>query len=193
MQRRRNDSLRVASNIELDEDEMEMYHLQQQQSTQITVASESMLSPYKMNPGYRRPPPGTESDNGYSTMTPLNGGTDLDSEIIQPYTASGPARERMLRHQQLHQRPPPSLYSVTSGVSTSRTSSPAPSFIQPQQQLRQLKPIKQMMSDDCPLSSSESTSNNAGGTGTVMIHSIDEEQTNLKNPNQMIVAAIVHT
>jgi hypothetical protein len=31
----------------------------------------SVVSPYRMNPGYRRPkPPGTDSDHGYSTMTP---------------------------------------------------------------------------------------------------------------------------
>ena len=28
------------------------------------------ISPYRLNPGYRRPAPGTESDHGYSTMTP---------------------------------------------------------------------------------------------------------------------------
>ncbi len=32
----------------------------------------SVVSPYRMNPGYRRPrpAPGTDSDHGYSTMTP---------------------------------------------------------------------------------------------------------------------------
>lgn len=41
----------------------------------------SVVSPYRMNPGYRRPGrgPGTESDPGYSTMTP---GGDADSEIM---------------------------------------------------------------------------------------------------------------
>ena len=70
-----------------------------------------------MNPTYRRPPPGTDSDHGYSTMTPLGG--DIDSEIV-PYTESASARDR------LRKRPPmptSSLHSVTSGMS-SRTASP---------------------------------------------------------------------
>ena len=38
-------------------------------------------SPYRMNPTYRRPrpTPGTDSDHGYSTMTPCG---DQDSEIM---------------------------------------------------------------------------------------------------------------
>ncbi len=71
--------------------------------------SAAVMSPYRMNPGYLRPapPPGTDSDVGYSTMTPtvVNGGGvgaggnstsgvggDLDSEVILPYTASETAR-----------------------------------------------------------------------------------------------------
>jgi|FrelakmetLWP11LW_1041352.scaffolds.fasta_scaffold481623_1 hypothetical protein len=50
------------------------------------------VSPYQMNPSYRRPPPGTDSDHGYSTMTPLGG--DIDSEIV-PYTDSASARDRL--------------------------------------------------------------------------------------------------
>jgi hypothetical protein len=40
-----------------------------------------VVSPYRMNPGYRRPRPGpgTDSDHGYSTMTPFG---DQDSEIM---------------------------------------------------------------------------------------------------------------
>ena len=82
----------------------------------VHAASEA-VSPYQMNPTYRRPPPGTDSDHGYSTMTPLGG--DIDSEIV-PYTDSASARDR------LRKRPPmptSSLHSVTSGMS-SRTASP---------------------------------------------------------------------
>jgi hypothetical protein len=78
-----------------------------------------VISPYRMNPGYRRPPAGTDSDHGYSTMTPMG---DLDSEII-PYTESASARERL--HRMHRGGPPSSIQSVTSGVS-SRTSSPVP-------------------------------------------------------------------
>ena len=67
-----------------------------------------------------RPPPGTDSDHGYSTMTPIG---DLDSEIV-PYIESASARNRL---QRMHQRNgPSSIQSVTSGVSSSRTSSPIP-------------------------------------------------------------------
>ena len=60
----------------------------------------SVVSPYRMNPGYRRPGgrgPGTESDPGYSTMTP---GGDADSEIMSCLgtgntTASRRQTERM--------------------------------------------------------------------------------------------------
>lgn len=45
------------------------------------VGGQGVVSPYRMNPGYRRPrPAGTESDHGYSTMTPVFG--DQDSEIM---------------------------------------------------------------------------------------------------------------
>ena len=41
----------------------------------------TVVSPYRMNPSYRRPrpQPGTDSDHGYSTMTPYG---DQDSEIM---------------------------------------------------------------------------------------------------------------
>jgi len=75
----------------------------------------SVVSPYRMNPGYRRPRPnpGTDSDHGYSTMTPFG---DQDSEIMS--CLGDPNRDRRLRT-----RNPASLQSVTSGVS-SRASSP---------------------------------------------------------------------
>ena len=76
-----------------------------------------VVSPYRMNPMYRRQ---TDSDQGYSTMTPIG---DLDSEII-PYVDSASARHRLQRMQQRNQNGP-SAQSVTSGVS-SRTSSPTP-------------------------------------------------------------------
>ena len=84
------------------------------QSSGITV-----VSPYRMNPGYRRPGRGTDSDHGYSTMTPCG---DADSEIMSCLgngnaTASRRQTERMRAHNPL------SLQSVTSGVS-SRTASP---------------------------------------------------------------------
>ena len=74
-----------------------------------------VVSPYRMNPGYRRPRPGpgTDSDHGYSTMTPFG---DQDSEIMSCLGEGGQARRTQPRL-------PHSLQSVTSGVS-SRAPSP---------------------------------------------------------------------
>ena len=64
---------------------------------------------------FRRPrPAGTDSDHGYSTMTPCG---DQDSEIMS-CLGDIPAHHRRMRHKN-----PLSLQSVTSGTS-SRTSSP---------------------------------------------------------------------
>ena len=84
----------------------------------LSNSDEIIVSPYRVNPGYRRPP-GTDSDHGYSTMTPIG---DLDSEII-PYVDSTAARNRLQRLQHRQQHIPSSIQSVTSGVS-SRASSP---------------------------------------------------------------------
>merc|ERR1719270_3070919 len=85
----------------------------------------TVVSPYRMNPGYRRPrpTPGTDSDHGYSTMTPYG---DQDSEIM---SCLGDGREVpsvniQSRREKFRTRNPISLQSVTSGVS-SRASSPA--------------------------------------------------------------------
>ena len=73
-----------------------------------------VVSPYRMNPGYRRPrPAGTDSsDHGYSTMTPFG---DQDSEIMS--CLGEPPRKKT-------HGGPVSVQSVTSGVS-SRGESPA--------------------------------------------------------------------
>ena len=73
-----------------------------------------VVSPYRMNPGYRRPrPAGTDSsDHGYSTMTPFG---DQDSEIMS--CLGEPPRKKA-------HGAPVSVQSVTSGVS-SRGESPA--------------------------------------------------------------------
>lgn len=76
----------------------------------------SVVSPYRMNPSYRRPrPAGTDSDHGYSTMTPCG---DQDSEVMSCLGEVGSAGHRRQRN-----RGPSSLHSVTSGNS-SGTSSP---------------------------------------------------------------------
>ena len=74
----------------------------------------TVVSPYRMNPSYRRPrpQPGTDSDHGYSTMTPYG---DQDSEIMSCLERRDKETGR--------NNPPISLQSVTSGVS-SRTASP---------------------------------------------------------------------
>ena len=87
----------------------------------------AVVSPYRMNPTYRRPrpAPGTDSDHGYSTMT--GGQGDLDSEIMSCLgegTATGGVSQGLQgRRDRFRTRAPLSLQSVTSGVS-SRTSSP---------------------------------------------------------------------
>jgi len=74
----------------------------------------TVVSPYRMNPSYRRPrPAGTDSDHGYSTMTP---GGDQDSEIM---SCLGDVNNQ----RRVRSKNPLSLQSVTSGTS-SRTSSP---------------------------------------------------------------------
>ena len=135
--------MRIAS-IEMDEEE-EMREINGPATAPITapVAAAAVISPYRMNPGYRRPPPpGTDSDHGYSTMTPFGmstqggPGTDLESELgvgsvvaagagVTPYVRSAPARERYARKQQ---QGGCSMQSVTttSGVSTTNSRSSTP-------------------------------------------------------------------
>lgn len=121
----RNDSSLHVSHLEEEaEEEFEQGEEMQELSAHVDIlriapAQEAQVSPYQMNPTYRRPPPGTDSDHGYSTMTPMGG--DLDSEIV-PYTDSASARDR-LRKRPIVMGPPSSLQSVTSGMS-SRTASP---------------------------------------------------------------------
>jgi len=90
----------------------------------------TVVSPYRMNPSYRRPrpAPGTDSDHGYSTMTPYG---DQDSEIM---SCLGDGREVpsvniQSRRERFRTRNPISLQSVTSGVS-SRGASPVPQHME---------------------------------------------------------------
>jgi len=151
----------------------------------------TVVSPYRMNPGYRRPrpAPGTDSDHGYSTMTPYG---DQDSEIM---SCLGDGREVpsvniQSRREKFRTRNPISLQSVTSGVS-SRASSPAH---------MELSTLKQ---DNCPNRGATTTTGESEGEGT---KSNGEENKNLMSDigsvhgmtalplgkHQMIVAATVH-
>eukprot|EP00088_Acartia_fossae_P020798 TRINITY_DN22322_c0_g1_i1.p1 TRINITY_DN22322_c0_g1~~TRINITY_DN22322_c0_g1_i1.p1 ORF type:complete len:621 (+),score=121.59 TRINITY_DN22322_c0_g1_i1:99-1961(+) len=81
----------------------------------------SVVSPYRMNPSYRRPrPAGTDSDHGYSTMTPCG---DQDSEVMSCLGEAGTAGGGGATRRHRTRGPPSSLHSVTSGNS-SGTSSP---------------------------------------------------------------------
>ena len=82
----------------------------------------TVVSPYRMNPTYRRPrpAPGTDSDHGYSTMTPCG---DQDSEIMSCLGSSVIATNQARKQEKFKSKNPLSLQSVTSGVS-SRTASP---------------------------------------------------------------------
>jgi len=151
----------------------------------------TVVSPYRMNPGYRRPrpAPGTDSDHGYSTMTPYG---DQDSEIMSCLGDTGrepPSVNIQSRREKFRTRNPISLQSVTSGVS-SRASSPA--------QL-ELSSLKQ---DNYPPRGAVSTGESEG-EGT---RSKGEEKMTLMSDmgsvqgmtalplgkNQMIVSATVH-
>ena len=76
---------------------------------ELTQRNAIIVSPYRANPNYRRP--ATDSDHGYSTMTPMG---DLDSEIV-PYVDSTSARNRLQRLQQRSNNVPSSIQSMTSG------------------------------------------------------------------------------
>ena len=76
---------------------------------ELTQRNAIIVSPYRANPNYRRPT--TDSDHGYSTMTPMG---DLDSEIV-PYVDSTSARNRLQRLQQRSNNVPSSIQSMTSG------------------------------------------------------------------------------
>ena len=75
----------------------------------VMLASAAAVSPYRLNPGYRRPP-GGDSDNGYSTMTAHD-----DSEHL------GPSCDPLLAGRDRQTLPVASAHSLGS---SSRTSSP---------------------------------------------------------------------
>lgn len=78
------------------------------------------VSPYRINPTYRRPP--TESDHGYSTMTPHEGDSELAGPaFVEPLLI---ARDK----QRLKQLNDYETDIETGTVTTSRTSSPVPSM-----------------------------------------------------------------
>eukprot|EP00092_Neocalanus_flemingeri_P025509 GFUD01027657.1.p1 GENE.GFUD01027657.1~~GFUD01027657.1.p1 ORF type:complete len:1354 (+),score=262.26 GFUD01027657.1:1877-5938(+) len=153
----------------------------------------TVVSPYRMNPGYRRPrpAPGTDSDHGYSTMTPYG---DQDSEIM---SCLGDGREVpsvniQSRRERFRTRNPISLQSVTSGVS-SRASSPVPQHME----------LSALPQEDCP---NRGAVSNAGESEGEAGRSSGEENKTLMSDigsvqgmtalplgkHQMIVAATVH-
>lgn len=75
----------------------------------VMLANAAAVSPYRLNPGYRRPP-GGDSDNGYSTMTAHD-----DSEHL------GPSSDPLLAGRDRQTLPIVSPHSLGS---SSRTSSP---------------------------------------------------------------------
>lgn len=180
-------SLRVASFEEVsDENDIigegeEMREMGAHQNAVLVPDGDGeVISPYRMNPGYRRPQAVTDSDHGYSTMTPMG---DLDSEVI-PYTDSSTSRERLQRMQRMH--PPSSLHSVTSGVS-SRTSSPPP-------------PHSRTNTASCA-ASSVGLIGGSTSTASVQQPSRHQEEVSLLDPetmlpkinkHQFVVAATVH-
>jgi len=124
--------LRGVTSIEIEEDEEELKEMQMGlavPNSPAPVAAVAVVSPYRMNPGYSRPSAGTDSDHGYSTMTPMGtaGGNTSGPSLGGGSEVAAPARDRPsgrgMRWPQSAGAP-----SVTSGVS-SRTSSPVPSSV----------------------------------------------------------------
>ncbi|RWS12904.1 VWFA and cache domain-containing protein 1-like protein [Dinothrombium tinctorium] len=104
----------------LDNETDEIEHLQESspnvaQNNMLLVGFENaaIVSPYRLNPGYRRPP-GGDSDHGYSTMTPHE-----DSEHVGP-----PFIEPLFISKDKYKTIRGSTQSVTSA--SSRASSPLP-------------------------------------------------------------------
>lgn len=106
---------RAAAPLALDDDEDELAELQLQPELpqpppppagRLPVAARpAALSPYRLNPGYRRPPAGSESDHGYSTMTPHD-----DSE---PPRAGSPASSLLSSPPPAAPPPPPAASEQT--------------------------------------------------------------------------------
>ncbi|KAF0299200.1 VWFA and cache domain-containing protein 1 [Amphibalanus amphitrite] len=95
---------RQAVPLALEEEEDEVAELELEPPppaavNRLALAPAAAVSPYRLNPGYRRPAAGTESDHGYSTMTPHD-----DSEAAgepDPVRAASPASSML-------SSPPPS-------------------------------------------------------------------------------------
>lgn len=165
----------ASSNIEV-EDEEELKEMQGHHNLiAIEPTNSNIMSPYRMNPTYRRPPQNgaDSSDHGYSTMTPMN---DLDSEVILPYLGSAPSRDRIFRR-------PHHPSSVTSGSVLMSSRASSPSLIKPC-----LRTARSEESDETSLLSEHHQSNNQ----TPLDNKLLVQQTNLLHPNQIIVAATVH-
>ncbi|RWS26905.1 VWFA and cache domain-containing protein 1-like protein, partial [Leptotrombidium deliense] len=118
----RENNLRM-SHLENDTDEIE--HLQESSPNvapnQILLAgfqNAAIISPYRLNPDYRRPP-GGDSDHGYSTMTPHEDSEMAGPPFLEPLFIS---KDKVL---------PNSNRSVVS--TSSRDSSPSPCQRQPQE------------------------------------------------------------
>ena len=170
-------------------DKEEMHELGPHTNNTVPSEASSVVSPYRINPGYRRPPCATDSDHGYSTMTPMGG--DLDSEIV-PYVDSVSARHRLQRLQQRQAVP-----SVTSGIS-SRTSSPTP--ISAKKGLL----TTSSSSEESPVARGVTchplsvTPNHNAGAPHEVISLESESEASFKKPpkhaktNQFVVAATVH-
>lgn len=81
--------------------------VQQKNVLLASFENPAALSPYRLNPGYRRPA-GADSDHGYSTMTPHEDSEHMGPTFVEPLLAG--------KH-----RVPSSTQSLTDG---SRASSP---------------------------------------------------------------------
>ena len=183
----RNGSIIQAASFEEvleEQNQDELHELSNRNENVATTAA--IVSPYRINPGYRRPCIGTDSDNGYSTMTPMG---DIDSEIV-PYVDSVPSRHRLQRHFQ--QRQQQAVPSVTSGIS-SRTSSPTPNPVK-----RGILPLTtttpSSSMDSSPIARGTSCQSNI--MQLTDSNSSFEPKPNTVSPigkkNQFVVAATVH-
>ena len=181
--------LQAAASFEevLEEQNQDELHELSNRNENVATTS-AIVSPYRINPGYRRPC-ATDSDHGYSTMTPMGG--DIDSEIV-PYVDSVPSRHRLQRHIQQRQQAVPS---VTSGIS-SRTSSPTPNPVKKGIFLPLTTTTPSSSEDSSPIARGTSCQATIMQTAETNSTSLDPKTAMSQNAggskNQFVVAATVH-
>ncbi|XP_013403576.1 VWFA and cache domain-containing protein 1-like [Lingula anatina] len=94
-----------------------------------TFDTPASISPYRVNPNYRRPPAGGDSDHGYSTMTPQDDSEQASMTCIEPLITNKDRINKYKAQQYIGTRlptiPPPPQSAHRRSRSTSRSPTPA--------------------------------------------------------------------